>query len=69
MDTRTGEIHSVEQVKEFVEKGEATKLKFLKRMNVPPTTRQMLRKPPSVGRNEICPCGSGRKFKKCCLVR
>jgi hypothetical protein len=20
-----------------------------------------------VGRNEPCPCGSGRKFKKCCL--
>lgn len=23
-------------------------------------------KPPKVGRNEPCPCGSGRKFKKCC---
>jgi hypothetical protein len=22
-----------------------------------------------VGRNEPCPCGSGRKYKKCCLVR
>ncbi len=21
-----------------------------------------------VGRNEVCPCGSGRKFKKCCLL-
>jgi uncharacterized protein YecA (UPF0149 family) len=20
-----------------------------------------------VGRNEICPCGSGLKFKKCCI--
>ena len=20
-----------------------------------------------VGRNESCPCGSGRKFKKCCM--
>lgn len=20
-----------------------------------------------IGRNEICPCGSGRKFKKCCI--
>jgi uncharacterized protein YecA (UPF0149 family) len=19
-----------------------------------------------VGRNELCPCGSGKKFKKCC---
>jgi len=24
------------------------------------------RLPPKVGRNEPCPCGSGRKFKKCC---
>ena len=21
----------------------------------------------AVGRNDPCPCGSGRKFKKCCL--
>jgi uncharacterized protein YecA (UPF0149 family) len=21
---------------------------------------------PKVGRNEPCPCGSGRKYKKCC---
>ncbi|MBF0552279.1 MAG: SEC-C domain-containing protein, partial [Deltaproteobacteria bacterium] len=24
------------------------------------------RKDRKVGRNEPCPCGSGRKFKKCC---
>lgn len=23
--------------------------------------------PPKIGRNASCPCGSGRKFKKCCL--
>ena len=22
---------------------------------------------PKTGRNELCPCGSGIKFKKCCL--
>jgi hypothetical protein len=22
---------------------------------------------PKIGRNEACPCGSGRKFKRCCL--
>jgi hypothetical protein len=26
-----------------------------------------LRAGPKVGRNEPCPCGSGKKFKKCCL--
>lgn len=25
-------------------------------------------KPPKVGRNDSCPCGSGKKFKKCCGV-
>ena len=23
---------------------------------------------PKVGRNEPCPCGSGKKYKKCCLI-
>jgi len=22
---------------------------------------------PKIGRNELCPCGSGKKFKRCCL--
>ena len=25
------------------------------------------REDPKVGRNDDCPCGSGKKFKKCCL--
>ena len=25
------------------------------------------RKKPKVARNDKCPCGSGNKFKKCCL--
>lgn len=27
---------------------------------------QVKRETPKVGRNEPCPCGSGKKFKKCC---
>jgi hypothetical protein len=23
----------------------------------------------SVGRNDPCPCGSGKKFKKCCMAK
>jgi SEC-C motif-containing protein len=30
----------------------------------PSTT--MTREEPKVGRNDPCPCGSGRKYKKCC---
>jgi hypothetical protein len=30
--------------------------------------REVFTKPaPAVGRNDPCPCGSGKKFKKCCL--
>ena len=24
-------------------------------------------RPPKVGRNDLCPCGSGKKYKRCCL--
>ena len=29
----------------------------------PPKTRTVEKK---IGRNELCPCGSGKKYKKCC---
>jgi SEC-C motif-containing protein len=28
--------------------------------------RPFVRESPKVGRNDPCPCGSGRKYKKCC---
>lgn len=28
---------------------------------------QYFRDKPKVGRNETCPCGSGNKYKKCCM--
>ena len=28
--------------------------------------KTITRDQPKVGRNELCPCGSGKKFKKCC---
>ena len=28
--------------------------------------KQVVRAEPKTGRNDPCPCGSGRKFKKCC---
>ena len=29
-------------------------------------TNKPIRKAPKVGRNDPCPCGSGKKYKKCC---
>ena len=28
----------------------------------------LVRAQPKVGRNDLCPCGSGKKYKKCCLA-
>ena len=70
MDIRDGRIYTPEQWKKMLENAKRFKdpLDFLVPMIKPPTEKQLLRKPfPKVGRNESCPCGSGKKFKKCCL--
>jgi uncharacterized protein YecA (UPF0149 family) len=33
---------------------------------VPPATIAPITREQRVGRNDPCPCGSGKKFKKCC---
>lgn len=33
----------------------------------PPET--VVREEPKIGRNDPCPCGSGKRYKKCCLHR
>jgi len=38
-----------------------------KRAHLAPKAIVPLRTEPKVGRNEPCPCGSGKKFKQCCL--
>lgn len=34
---------------------------------IPPEPEPIRRESPLIGRNDPCPCGSGKKFKKCCL--
>jgi hypothetical protein len=34
-----------------------------------PTVKTVVRQGPKIGRNDLCPCGSGKKYKKCCLHR
>ena len=31
-----------------------------------PKVKQYIRTDPKIGRNQPCPCGSGKKYKKCC---
>ncbi len=34
--------------------------------NQGPKVETYRRETPKIGRNEPCPCGSGKKYKKCC---
>lgn len=34
-----------------------------------PAVKQVIREAPKVGRNDPCLCGSGKKFKKCCMLK
>ena len=40
---------------------------FLAQRSEPPTRSQPMVAPIKIGRNEPCPCGSGKKYKQCCL--
>jgi hypothetical protein len=40
---------------------------YTHRLIRPPQEFLSVRTEPKVGRNDPCPCGSGKKFKKCCL--
>lgn len=68
MDTRTGKIIMPEEVKKMFADMPMEEHPYIKMMNASPTKAQMARKPPRVGGNDLCPCGSGKKFKKCCMT-
>lgn len=38
-------------------------------MRTQPVASTFVRSLPKTGRNEPCPCGSGKKYKQCCLAR
>src|SRR3989304_817059 len=40
----------------------------VRKLLAPEQVQVIARQPPAVGRNAPCPCGSGRKYKKCCLT-
>jgi uncharacterized protein YchJ len=63
MDTRDGRIYQAEQVQGM----DPMDRLYMREMGYHPTPEQ--RRTGKVGRNDPCPCGSGQKFKKCCLWR
>lgn len=64
MDTRTGRILRLD-VMELLHRRDMRQAPYLREMVIPPTPAQKRRG--RVGRNEPCPCGSGKKFKRCCF--
>jgi preprotein translocase subunit SecA len=36
---------------------------------LPGLKKAMKRTEKKIGRNEPCPCGSGKKYKKCCMKK
>jgi preprotein translocase subunit SecA len=69
MDTRDGTIYTKEALDLLRRQGRITAEDepYLRQMGLAPTPHQ--RTTQKVGRNDPCPCGSQRKFKKCCLGR
>ena len=52
-----------------ISEGESEERQLPRAVKVPQHSdgkQQTVRKQPTVGRNDPCPCGSGKKYKKCC---
>ncbi len=57
---KTPEMKRIQLAKPLTEGFEGTEAKKPKKVTVVKRTE------PSIGRNDLCPCGSGKKYKKCC---
>jgi uncharacterized protein YecA (UPF0149 family) len=72
MDTRTGEVYDADEVEKLIERDAGAKV-WLKQINgytLSVWQKDELKRTgrTKIGRNDPCPCGSGKKLKKCCLV-
>lgn len=55
-------------IKEYqIEINDINKRKYEKTINMLINTRKHIFHNKKIGRNDPCPCGSGKKYKKCCL--
>ena len=60
--TANGEFCNHHEVAKFVKEADGWKFDDGELVGETPITREE----PKVGRNDPCPCGSGKKYKKCC---
>src|SRR5205085_4408879 len=59
---RKGDMQAHHEVSTFVKEDG----RWLFKQGHAPEVATVRRSAPKVGRNDPCPCGSGKKFKKCC---
>ena len=60
--TANGEFCNHHEISTFVKDADGWKFEDGELIGEKPTVREE----PKVGRNDPCPCGSGKKYKKCC---
>lgn len=66
MSTSTENVEAEVELKDKVDEArmERERRRVIEYMN---SHRQVVRDGKKIGRNDPCPCGSGKKYKKCCL--
>jgi uncharacterized protein YchJ len=67
MDCRTGEIYDHSIIERLIASGAIKDRARFKEMAIPPTPQQLEQRPPRINRDDYCPCGSGKIFKRCCM--
>ena len=55
-----------EEEVERIEQEERKQRIAMSRTGSPPAAKSPQINPEKIGRNDSCPCGSGKKYKKCC---
>ena len=60
--TANGEFCNHHEVSKFVKESDGWKFEDGELVGEKPIVREE----PKIGRNDLCPCGSGKKHKKCC---
>ena len=65
MDNSTGNLYTNEELEKRYKQHLPKHFQLVDEKNL--TEKAIERR--KVGRNEFCPCKSGKKFKKCCLTQ
>jgi preprotein translocase subunit SecA len=47
----------------------ATSMPEWEKVEPPERKKEPIRNRPTPGRNDLCPCGSGKKYKRCCMAK